>query len=178
MIRGILILNQMCTQGRVTAMYPMKRAIENVPKYVPKLPWIKTFRKPRVSFRLPPITRPTSFPHHILTVGMMLFAVLLMAGAIYDLSERPIPMGFTAAQRPILLQPDLNGQFLIESLVAATFFGIGALGIILIRYSAAMEESARSTTSVLVVGISLIAIATFAGSLMLADKGVETLLSL
>ncbi len=159
-------------------MYPMKRAIESVPKYIPKLPWVKTFRKPQVSFRMPKITRPTAFPHRLVMAGMIVFTVLLMAGIIYDLSENPIPMGFNNLQQPILLQPDLNGQFLIESLVAATFFALGAIGVILVRYSATMEESARSSTSILVVGLALLTVATLAGSLMLAEKGVKTFLSL
>jgi hypothetical protein len=155
----------------------MKQAVKNTPKYIPRFPWIKTFRKPQISFRMPKITRPTRVPHLLVTIGMIFSTVLMMAGALYNLSPdsegRYVkPMGFNNMNQPVLVHPELNDQFLIESLVAAIFFAIGVLGFMLVHYSAVIKENTHSVTSILIVGLSLIAIATFAGLLMLKDKGI------
>ncbi len=155
----------------------MKQTIESVPKYIPKLPWIKAFRKPQVSFQTPKITRPASVPHLFLIAGMIVSTVLMMAGAIYNLTpdsegRYTKPMGFNEMNQPVLVHPELNDQFLIESLVAATFFAIGALGFMLVRYSAAIKENTYSATSVFMAGLALIVVTAFAGLIMLRDKGI------
>lgn len=105
-----------------------------------------------------------------------------MAGIIYNFTpdsegNYPKPMGFNQMGQPILVHPELNDQFLIESLVAAIFFTLGALGILLVRYSAAIKGDTRSATSVLVVGLLLFLVTILASTFMLGDKGIKIFFS-
>ena len=116
---------------------------------------------------LPSLTAPKRY-----TAGCLVFTSLfLLAGGIYNLAETPLPLGFTTAgYQPIFTS--LNDQFLVESLSAIVFIGLGAAGFYLIRYPATQRQGSdtRSTTFILVMGTMLTFIGLTATIIMLQIK--------
>lgn len=127
-------------------------------KKSPRVPWIKGLKKPAIDFSIPVIELPYEAPRKYL-VGITLFAVVfLLAGGIYDLTENPLPMGQTS-QRLVPIFPSLSEQFLVESLIAALFIGLGAGGFYVIWYSTRFAYDTRVSITLLILGIILTLIA-------------------
>ena len=136
-----------------------------------ELPWLNFFSKPHMSFRKPKIPLPHKAPHQYVVGSLLLFSLFLLAGGIYDLAETPISLGFTqSGYTPIY--PSLNDQFMVESITAMVFIGIGTAGFFLLRYPTQQESSSdmRSVSFIQAIGFTLIIIGLFATYLMLQVK--------
>lgn len=137
-----------------------------------QLPWMSVIAKPQMSFRMPKITLSSLTSPKRYTAGFLVFTSLfLLAGGIYNLAETPLALGFTTAgYQPIFTS--LNDQFLVESLSAIVFIGLGAAGFYLIRYPTTQRQGSdtRSTTFILVMGTMLTFIGLTATIIMLQIK--------
>lgn len=136
-----------------------------------ELPWINFLAKPQMNFRKPKFTLPHKAPHQYIMGSLVLFSVFLLAGGIYDLAQAPIPLGFTqSGYTPIY--PSLNAQFLVESLSALVFIGIGSAGFFLLKYPTEQTQSGdlRSVSFIQGIGVVLIFIGIFATYVMLQMK--------
>ncbi len=128
------------------------------PKNSPRVPWIKGLRKPAIDFSIPVIVLPYEAPRKYL-LGITLFAVVfLLAGGIYNITETPLPMGQTS-QGLVPIFPSLSEQFLVESLIAGVFIGLGTGGLYLIWYSTRFAYDPRVSITLLILGIILTLIA-------------------
>lgn len=133
----------------------------------PRLPWIPGFKKPNIDFRFPDIELPYEAPHKYLLAITLFAVVFILAGGIYDLAENPLPMGQTANALVPIFQSS-SEQFLVESLIAALFFGIGAGGLFLIYYSTRFAYDIRTSLTLLFLGIILTVIAS-GGTIVMYD---------
>ncbi len=133
----------------------------------PRLPWIPGLKKPTIDFRIPDIELPYEAPYKYILAFTLFLVLFILAGGIYNLTEQPLPMGQTTTQ----LVPDFKStseQFLVESLIAGLFFGIGAGGLYLIRYSTRFAYDARTSITLLILGIILTLVAA-GGTMVMYD---------
>jgi hypothetical protein len=150
---------------RVIKMSEKQNEQEKEPS--PRLPWVPGIKKPTIDFRIPDIELPYEAPQKYL-LAIILFAVLfILAGGIYDLAENPLPMGQTANALVPIFQSS-SEQFLVESLIAALFFGLGSGGLYMIHYSTRFAYDIRTSITLLFLGIVLTIIAT-GGTVVMYD---------
>ncbi|MFX0171123.1 MAG: hypothetical protein ACFE9L_04325 [Candidatus Hodarchaeota archaeon] len=132
-----------------------------------RLPWIPGLKKPSIDFRIPDIELPYEAPHKYILAIILFSTVFILAGGIYNLTENPLPMGQTTNQLLPVFQSN-SEQFLVESLIAALFYGLGASGFYMIRYSTRFAYDARTSITLLILGIILAIIATV-GTVVMYD---------
>lgn len=135
------------------------------------LPWLNFLEKPQMNFRRPKVLLPHKAPHQYIMGALLFFSLFLLAGGIYDLASAPIPLGYTqSGYTPIY--PSLNSQFVIESLAAFVFIGLGATGFFLLKYPTEENNSndVRSSSFIQGIGLVLIFIGLFATYVMLQMK--------
>lgn len=94
----------------------------------------------------------------------------MIGGGVYDLLERPPPMGIGQYQVPQPLYPELSRQFLLESLIATSFFAIGALGFVLLHWSMRYAYDTSYATSLMVLGFIMILIGFIGAQVMITAK--------
>jgi hypothetical protein len=135
-----------------------KKELEEESKISSRFPWIPGLKKPTIDFRIPDIELPYEAPHKYLLAIILLATVFILAGGIYNLTENPLPMGQTANQLVPIFRSS-SEQFLVESLIAALFFGLGSGGLYMIRYSTRFAYDVRTSITLLVVGIILTIVA-------------------
>ena len=92
-----------------------------------------------------------------------------MAGGLYNLANSPQPMGYSGTGY-VPVYPDMNYQYIVESLSAGIFFAIGTMGIYLMRYATRYAYELRSATSLLALGTLLIFIGIVGAAMMLGWK--------
>lgn len=135
-----------------------KKELEEESKLPSRLPWIPGLKKPTIDFRIPDIELPYEAPQKYLLAVILLVTVFTLAGGLYNLTENPLPMGQTANQLVPIFRSS-SEQFLVESLIAMLFFGLGAGGLYMIRYSTRFAYDVRTSVTLLVVGIILTIVA-------------------
>ncbi len=133
----------------------------------PRLPWIPGLKKPVIDFRVPDIELPYEAPHKYILAFILIVTIFLLAGGIYDVTEQPLPMGQTATQLVPVFKSS-SEQFLVESLIAGLFFGIGAGGLYLVRYSTRFAYDIRTSITLLLLGIILTVVAA-SGTIVMYD---------
>ncbi len=144
--------------------------LEAIDNYIPHLPFIPFFRKPKMNFRRPKIYLPHQDPGRIILILMLIGSILLLSGVLYVLSENPIPMGFTSSGSPVLVQPSIHDQFLIETIVVGIFFSVGTFGVFLLRFSTRFAYDPRYATSLILLGLNLIIVGFAGAQLMMEEK--------
>ncbi|MHA2245249.1 MAG: hypothetical protein ACXADY_09820 [Candidatus Hodarchaeales archaeon] len=132
-----------------------ERSKENLPRF----PWIPGLKKPSIDFRVPDIELPYEAPYKYILAFTLFIVIFILAGGIYNLTEQPLPMGQTSTQLVPVFKSS-SEQFLVESLIAGLFFGIGSGGLYLIRYSTRFAYDARTSITLLILGIILTLVAT------------------
>ena len=133
----------------------------------PRLPWSPGLKKPTIDFRIPDIELPYEAPYKYILAFTLFMVIFILAGGIYNLTEQPLPMGQTATQLVPVFKSS-SEQFLVESLIAGLFFGIGAGGLYLIRYSTRFAYDARTSITLLILGIILTLVAA-GGTMVMYD---------
>jgi len=73
-------------------------------------------------------------------------------------------------QAPQPLYPELSRQFLLESLIATSFFAIGALGFVLLHWSMRYAYDTSYATSLMVLGFIMILIGFIGAQVMITAK--------
>ncbi len=130
-----------------------------------QIPWLPVFKKPTIDFRRPSFALPYEAPHKYIIFVILLSTIFILVGGIYNLTENPLPMGQTETSLvPIFTSS--SEQFLIESLIAALFFGLGAGGLFMIRHSTRFAYDAQTSITILILGIILTFIAAGGTSIM------------
>ena len=80
-----------------------------------------------------------------------------MGGGIYDIIERPLPIGITRTGRVITFYPyGINEQLLGESLLVMMLYGLGVAGLILTYQSTKFAYRPRQAYILLLIGICLV----------------------
>ena len=133
----------------------------------PRLPWIPGLKKPTIDFRVPDIELPYEAPHKYILAVILFVTVFILAGGLYNLTEQPLPMGQTATQLVPVFK-STSEQFLVESLIAGLFFGIGSGGLYLIHYSTRFAYDVRTSITLLILGIIITGVAAV-GTIVMYD---------
>jgi hypothetical protein len=144
-----------------------KKQPEREEGHFPRLPWIPGLKKPTIDFRVPDIELPYEAPHKYILAVILLVTVFILAGGLYNLTEQPLPMGQTATQLVPVFK-STSEQFLVESLIAGLFFGIGSGGLYLIHYSTRFAYDIRTSITLLILGIIITGIAAI-GTIVMYD---------
>jgi hypothetical protein len=135
--------------------------------YSTRLPWIPGFKRPTIDFRVPDIELPYEAPHKYILAIILFVTVFILAGGLYNLTEQPLPMGQTSTQLVPVFK-STSEQFLVESLIAGLFFGIGSGGLYLIHYSTRFAYDVRTSITLLILGI-IITIIAAVGTIVMYD---------
>ena len=130
-----------------------------------QIPWVPGFKRPTIDFRRPSFALPYEAPHKYVIFVILLSTIFILVGGIYNLTENPLPMGQTERSLvPIFVSS--SEQFLIESLIAALFFGLGTGGLFMIRHSTRFAYDVQTSITLLILGIILTIIAAGGTSIM------------
>jgi hypothetical protein len=144
-----------------------KKQPEREKGYFPRLPWIPGLKRPTIDFRVPDIELPYEAPHKYILAFILIVTLFILAGGLYDLTEQPLPMGQTTTQLVPVFK-STSEQFLVESLIAGLFFGIGSGGLYLIHYSTRFAYDVRTSITLLILGIIITTIAAV-GTIVMYD---------
>lgn len=134
-----------------------------------KVPWISFFAKPDVDFRRPQFDL-TQNPQNVLLFLLVFATIFLLAGGVYNLTENPLPLGYSQQQGYVPIYTGISNQFLVESLTAGLFFGIGTAGFYLMRYATRYAYDTGSASTITVIGAGLLVIGIAGALIMLQLK--------
>lgn len=94
----------------------------------------------------------------ILPVIAIAFAVFLFGGGLYDIIMKPLPAVYYGG-RFLFLYPQLSEQFISDSIVAMTVYGLGIIGLLVIYQSTKYVYKPRQAYMMMIVGIVLLLLA-------------------
>jgi hypothetical protein len=97
------------------------------------------------------------------------FSLFLMAGGVYDILEKPLS-AISWGSGILFFYPNLQGQFLNESIGVMISYAIGAVGILLMYQSTKYAYKPRQAYMMLLSGVVLILIAYFYTESMVFTK--------
>ncbi len=145
-----------------------------------KLPWLlgSGFRIPRMrlpdmkdrAFSLP--TPPRMLIMFLIYVGLF----FVMMGGVYLITPRmgqqPMPaLGADSSGNPVWLYPSVHDAFIIESIVGAAIFFMGAIGFMFLFESTKYSLNPSYGRKILVLGLGLALVAFVAMQYVLDTKG-------
>ena len=133
-------------------------------------PWLPGFHRPTFKLKPPDARALTEVPENYILVGLLSLAFFLIGGGVYDLLERPPPLGVGQLGTPQLLYPEFGRQFLLESLIATSFFIIGAIGFVLLHWSMRYAYDTSYATSLMFLGFISILIGFIGTQVMVSAK--------
>lgn len=84
--------------------------------------------------------------------------VFLLGGGLYDIIMKPLPAVYYAG-RFLFLYPQLSEQFISDSIIAITVYGLGIVGLLVIYQSTRYVYRPRQAWMMMIVGITLLLIA-------------------
>lgn len=82
------------------------------------------------------------------------FSIFLFAGGLYDLIQRPVPAIYYN-NKFYFLNPYLSQQFVSDSIVAATIYSLGVIGLIMLYQSTKYVYKPRQAYMMLMIGLTL-----------------------
>jgi hypothetical protein len=94
----------------------------------------------------------------ILPIIAIAAAIFLFGGGLYDIIMKPLPAVYYGG-RFLLLYPQLSEQFISDSIVAMTIYGLGIVGLLAIYQSTKYVYKPRQAYMTMIVGIVLLLIA-------------------
>lgn len=131
--------------------------------------WMPILRQPKMSFRAPKLQLPHRAPHQYIIAILVLLAVFLLAGGIYDVSQPTLTLGFTSqGYQPIY--PGIDSQFIVESFSIAIFLLLGTVGLVLIKQATTTVQDARPANFMLALGIGFLILSLAAAIMMIYIK--------
>ena len=139
-----------------------------------KTPWVfgKKIRKPKVVYpeiKLPRMDMP--LPARSLVIIVVYVALfLLQTGIVYILYREPLAIGANQSGDPIILYPDIQDAFIIESIVASIFIFLCSLGFVMLYQASKYVYNKKIAIRILVIGIILIVATFFALQAMITIK--------
>ena len=139
-----------------------------------KTPWIfgKKIKKPKIVYpeiKLPRMDMP--LPARSLVIIVIYIALfLLQMGIVYIIYRTPLAIGATSDGDPVIIYPDIQDAFIIESIVASIFIFLCSLGFVMLYQASKYVYNKKIATRILVIGIVLIVAAFFALQAMIAEK--------
>ena len=106
-------------------------------------------------FRKLTTNAPTAF---IVTVVGISYAVFLFGGGLYTLINHPQPSAYVNNQF-YFLYPDIGSQFIADTLISATLYALGFMGLIFIYQSSKSAYKPRQAYMMMVIGVAFVLLA-------------------
>ncbi|MCY3412065.1 MAG: hypothetical protein INQ03_10580 [Candidatus Heimdallarchaeota archaeon] len=130
---------------------------------VHNIPWVAIpgVIRPNFSFKKLQVSFPTQYPSSLITMILYASIFYIYIGGVYNLVEDPLAFGGGVENKPILIYPDEDKQFLIEGIVAGTVMMMGAIGLYLIKSATNDPHDTAKAISYQVIGTILTIIALF-----------------
>ncbi|HDI12155.1 MAG TPA: hypothetical protein ENF63_01025 [Candidatus Bathyarchaeota archaeon] len=97
-------------------------------------------------------------------------SIFLLGGGIYDIIEKPIPIGMQGGRVITFYPYGINEQLLGESLLVMILYGLGVVGLILTYQSTKFAYRPRQAYIMLLIGISLVTLSYIFVELSLRQK--------
>lgn len=94
----------------------------------------------------------------VLSIITVVFALFLLGGGIYNIVVQPLPSIYYGDQF-IFLYPQLNEQFITDSIVAMILYSLGALGLVIMYRSTKSAYKPRQAYYTLLTGVILLMLA-------------------
>lgn len=147
---------------------------ERVRIWLRKLPWRLQRKFTNIGYSLrifrAPTTRRVRLSSTLLMVTVFIFVGFILAGGIYDLTERPISLLPTAGGYSVLIRGTLGQQTLNESLIAGFMYLLGLSGLYMLLRSTRFAYRPRNAYLLLIMGTFTILIAVFYANSMITSK--------
>jgi hypothetical protein len=100
----------------------------------------------------------TMKPSNLLfTIIIMSGSVLLLGGIVYDIVNQPLPAVYVN-NRFYFLYPQLNEQFIFDTVVSGILYVAGFIGLLAIYQSARQAYNPRQAYMTMIVGATLLLI--------------------
>jgi Ca2+/Na+ antiporter len=99
--------------------------------------------------------KPSTFIVSTVVIGAVIF---LFAGGLYDIIVQPL-VAYYNGQRFYFLYPDISSQFVFDTVVAATLYVVGFVGLMAIYQSSKHAYNSRQAYMTMIIGVTLLAIA-------------------
>lgn len=145
-----------------------------------KTPWIfgKKIKKPKIVYpevKLPRMDMP--LPARSLVIIVVYVALfLLQTGIVYIIYRSPLAIGANQQGDPIIIYPNIQDAFIIESIVASIFIFLCSLGFIMLYQASKYVYNKKIAIRILIIGIVLIIASFFALQAMIAEKLGQSLI--
>jgi hypothetical protein len=88
----------------------------------------------------------------------VVLAIFLFSGGVYDLVQQPVAAIFYN-NKFYFLNPYLSQQFLSDSIIAATIYSLGIIGLLVVYQSTRYVYKPRQAYMMLIVGLALVMMA-------------------
>jgi hypothetical protein len=93
----------------------------------------------------------------IVTIVGLAYAIFMFGGGLYTLIEQPIPSYYNSATGTFyFLYPSLSYQFVSDTIISATLYLMGFVGLLAIFQSARNATKPRQAYMLLVIGVTLV----------------------
>jgi hypothetical protein len=100
----------------------------------------------------------------------MALSIFLLGGGVYDIFEKPLAL-FSSSSGLLVYYPyDLSKQFLNESITVMALYFMGAVGFLLMYQSTQYAYRPRQAFILLLIGVTLVALAYFGCEFSLRAK--------
>jgi hypothetical protein len=106
-------------------------------------------------FRKISTAKPSAFVISIIVIASALF---FFGGGLFTIIEKPLPSAYVNG-RFYFLYPNLSGQFISDTVIAALLYAIGFIGILAIYQSTKYAYKPRQAYMMLVIGVALLFLA-------------------
>jgi hypothetical protein len=108
-------------------------------------------------FRRVSTTAPSAF---IVTLVGLSYAIFLFGGGLFALINQPITSFYNSnTGQFFFLYPDISNQFISDSLIAVSLYGLGFVGLLAIYQSTKSAYKPRQAYMMLIVGVALLLLA-------------------
>jgi hypothetical protein len=106
-------------------------------------------------FRNISTAKPSAF---IVSTVVIASALFLFSGGLYTLIVQPLPAVYYG-QRFYFIYPEIGSQFISDTVIAATLYVIGFVGVLAIYQSTKYAYKPRQAYMMLVIGVTLLLMA-------------------
>jgi hypothetical protein len=113
-------------------------------------------------------TKPSTL---ILSIIAIAIAIFLFGGGLYDLTMKPYPAYYSNSSGFIFLYPQISEQLISDSIIAATLYSLGVVGLLAIYQSTKYAYKPRQAYMIFIVGIVLLLLAYIFLEVAIQKKG-------
>ena len=106
-------------------------------------------------FRKISTNAPSTF---LITLVGISYAIFLFGGGLYTLITHPLPSAYVNG-RFFFLYPDLNSQFISDTVISVILYALGFVGLLAIYQSTKSAYKPRQAYMMLVIGVALLLLA-------------------